>query len=302
MKSKKFLVTGGAGFIGSNLVKGLVKDGYRITVVDNLTTGSLGNLKTVKNKIRFIKASSGDVLSIRGLRDLDGIFHLGIPSSTPFYKENRKLTGEAISDFISILEFAKRENCKIVFASSSSVYNGNKIPYREDMPVLIKDFYAEARYAMERIGRLYNDFFGVKCAGLRFFSVYGEGEESKKNVANLVSQFLWLMKKNKKPVIYGSGSQERDFICVGDAVRGLKMAMASDIEYGTFNLGTGKSCNLNELIKILNKILNKNIRPIYIKNPVKNYMDKQMADTAKARKILGFKAKISLEQGIRGLL
>jgi UDP-glucose 4-epimerase len=298
----KYLVTGGAGFIGSSLVKSLVGGGHGITVVDNLTTGSLQNLKTVRNKVRFIKASSGEVMSIKGLKGISGIFHLGIPSSSPFYKKNRALTGEAISDFISVLELAKKENCKVVFASSSSVYNGNKIPYREDMKVLIKDFYTEARYAMERIGQLYHDFFGTKCVGLRFFSVYGEGEESKKDAANLVSQFLWLMKKNKSPVIYGSGLQERDFVNVKDAVRSLRMAMDSKIDCDIFNIGTGKFYNLNELIKILNKLLRKKIKAVYIKNPVKNYIDRQMADTKKAEKILGFRTKISLEQGIRDLL
>jgi len=301
VKGKKILVTGGAGFIGSNLVKNLLKDGSKIIVVDNLTTGSLDNLKTVKNEISFIKSSAGKVLSMKELKGVDGIFHIGIPSSSPLYKKDHQLVSEAISDFISILELAKRENCKMVFASSSSIYNGNKIPYKETQPIFIKDFYAEARYAMERLSRLYYDFFGVRSIGLRFFSVFGPGEESKKNLANLVSQFLWEMKKNKAPIIYGNGKQERDFIYIEDIIRGIKMAMASKINCDVFNLGTGKYYNLNELIKILNKVLNKNLPAVYVKNTVKNYINKQMADTTKAKKILGFKAKISLEQGIRKL-
>ncbi|MCX6760578.1 MAG: NAD-dependent epimerase/dehydratase family protein [Candidatus Nealsonbacteria bacterium] len=298
---KIYLVTGGAGFIGSNLVKNLAEDGHKIIVIDNLTTGTLGNLKSVKNKIKFIKSTAGKILSIKGLKGIDGIFHLGIPSSSPLYKNNHLLTSEAVSDFINILDFAKRENCKIVFASSSSVYNGNKIPYTETQPVLIKDFYTEARYSMERLGRLYYDFFGVQSIGLRFFSVYGPGEESKKNLANLVSQFLWEMKKNKAPVLYGNGKQERDFIYVEDVIRGIKTAMNSKVNCDIFNLGTGKYHNLNELIKILNKVLNKNLPAVYVKNTVKNYIDRQMADTTKAGKILGFRAKTSLEQGIKKL-
>lgn len=298
----KFLVTGGAGFIGSHLVKNLTRDKHQVIVVDNLTTGSLKNLKTVRAGIKFHEAPAGEVLSIKGLKGIDGIFHLGIPSSTPLYKKNRRLTGEAISDFISILELAKREDCKIVFASSASVYNGNQTPYKETMPVLIKDFYTEARYAIERIAKVYFDFFGVQCIGLRFFSVYGPGEESKKDLANLTSQFLWAMKKNERPVIYGNGRQERDFVFVEDIIRGLKMAMKSGIKYNILNLGTGKFYSLNQLVKILNKALGKDIRPLYIKNPVKNYIDRQMADTIKAEKMLGFKAKISLEQGIKKMI
>jgi len=299
LKRKKILVTGGAGFIGSNLVKNLLRDGHKIIVIDNLTTGSSDNLKAVKKEIKFIRSSVGKVLSIKELKGIDGIFHIGIPSSSPLYKKDHQLVSEAISDFISILELAKREKCKMVFASSSSVYNGNKIPYKETQPVFVKDFYTEARYAMERLSRLYYDFFGVKSIGLRFFSVYGPGEESKKNLANLVSQFLWEMKKNKAPVIYGQGKQERDFTYIEDIIRGLKTAMDSNIDCDIFNLGTGKYYNLNQLVKILNKALNKNLPAVYVKNPVKNYIDRQMADTNKASKILGFKAKISLEQGIR---
>jgi len=300
-KRKKILVTGGAGFIGSNLAKNLLKDGHKIIVVDNLTTGSLDNLKTVKDEITFIKSSAGKVLSMKELKGVDGIFHVGIPSSSPLYKKDHQLVSEAISDFINVLELAKRENCKMVFASSSSVYNGNKIPYKETQPVLIKDFYTEARYPMERLSRLYYDFFGVKSIGLRLFSVYGPGEESKKNLANLVSQFLWEMKKNKAPVIYGNGKQERDFIYVEDIIRGFKMAMDSKIDCDVVNLGTGKYYNLNQLVKILNKVLNKNLPIVYVKNTVKNYINRQMADTTKAKKVLGFKNKISLEQGIRKL-
>ena len=299
LKRKKILVTGGAGFIGSNLIKNLLRDGHKIIVIDNLTTGSSDNLKTVRKEIKFIRSSVGKVLSTKELKGIDGIFHIGIPSSSPLYKKDHQLVSEAISDFISILELAKREKCKMVFASSSSVYNGNKIPYKETQPVFVKDFYTEARYAMERLSRLYYDFFGVKSIGLRFFSVYGPGEESKKNLANLVSQFLWEMKKNKAPIIYGQGKQERDFTYIEDIIRGLKMAMDSKIDCDIFNLGTGKYHNLNQLVEILNKVLNKNLPAVYVKNTVKNYIDRQMADTNKAEKILGFKAKISLEQGIR---
>jgi len=301
LKRKKILVTGGAGFIGSNLIKNLLRDGHKIIVIDNLTTGSSDNLKTVRKEIKFIRSSVGKVLSTKELKGIDGIFHIGIPSSSPLYKKDHQLVSEAISDFISILELAKREKCKMVFASSSSVYNGNKIPYKETQPVFVKDFYTEARYAMERLSRLYYDFFGVKSIGLRFFSVYGPGEESKKNLANLVSQFLWEMKKNKAPIIYGQGKQERDFTYIEDIIRGLKMAMDSKIDCDIFNLGTGKYHNLNQLVEILNKVLNKNLPAVYVKNTVKNYIDRQMADTNKAEKILGFKAKISLEQGIRKL-
>jgi UDP-glucose 4-epimerase len=298
----KYLVTGGAGFIGSNLIKDLIKEKHRIIVVDDISTGSLDNLKDVKDKIVFIRGSVGNVLKMKQLKNLDGIFHLGIPSASPLYKKDHFLTSRAISDFISILELAKRENCKLVFASSSSVYNGNKIPYKEDQPIFVMDLYTEARYLMERLSKLYYDFFKTRTIGLRFFSVYGPGEESKKYLANLVSQFLWEIKKNKSPVIYGNGKQKRDFIYVGDIIRGMKLAMKSKIDFDIFNLGTGKTCDLNELVALLNKVMKKKIKATYVKNTVKNYISTQKADTRKAAKLLKFKSKVSLEQGIKNLL
>lgn len=293
-----YLVTGGAGFIGSNLTEDLVKKGHKVLVVDNLSTGSFKNLAAVKGKIKFVKARAGRVLKMKECRNLNGIFHLGIPSTTALYRRNRSLVGKSISEFTEVLELARKENCKLAYASSSSLYNGNRPPFREDQPIFVKDFYTESRFLMERLAKLYFDFYGVNSTGLRLFSVYGPGEEAKKDFANLVSQFLWEMKKGKPPLIYGNGRQTRDFTYVGDVVRGFKLAMALESGCHIFNIGTGEYHTLNELVGILNKTLNKNIKPVYVGNPLKNYVEQTLADTSKAKKILGFKAEIPLEKGI----
>jgi len=298
----KYLVTGGAGFIGSNLVEELVREGQEVVVLDNLSTGSLDNLSEVRNRIDFILAPAMKVLEIEKIKNLDGIFHLGIPSTTSLYRQNHFLVGESVNEFIKILELAKREKCKLIFVSSSSIYNGNKTPFREDMPILVTDFYTEARYLMERLAKLYFDFYKVKSIGFRLFSVYGPHEEGKKDFANLASQFFLKIKKGESPVIYGDGSQTRDFIYVEDIVRGVILGMKSDIEFDILNLGTGKSYNLNQLVDILNDILRKDIKPTYMKNLVKNYVQDTLADVKKAKEKLGFEAKISLEEGIKKLL
>jgi len=295
----KYLVTGGAGFIGSNLVEKLVKEGNEVIVLDNLSTGSLENLSLVKDKIDFIFSPVMKILDIEKIRNLDGIFHLGIPSTTILYRNNPFLVGEAVNEFIKTLELAKKEKCKIVFASSSSVYNGNKIPFEEGLPILIKDFYTEARYLMERLAKLYYDFYEVKSIGFRLFSVYGYHEQAKKDFANLVSQFLWTMKKGQQPIIYGDGNQIRDFIHVEDVVQGLTLGMGCDVECDIFNLGTAKSYSLNELVEILNRILKTNIKPKYEKNPIKIYVENTLADIKKIKEKLGWSPKISLEEGIK---
>jgi len=298
----KYLITGGAGFIGSNMVHDLVGEGHKIIVVDNLSTGNLENLAEVKDKIKFIKAPCMDVLELDGLDNLDGIYHYGIPSTTQLYRDNRLLVGEAVNEFTKILELAKREKCKLIYASSSSVYNSNQPPFKEDMPVLIKDFYTEARYLMERMAKLYYDFYGVKSIGFRFFSVYGPREEAKKTFANLVSQFLWDIKAGRQPLLYGDGSQTRDFTYVDDINNGFKLGMKSDLEYDIFNLGTGSCYSLNELVDILNEILGTDIKPTYQKNPLQNYVQETLADTSKAKEKLGFEAKISLRDGIKRIV
>ena len=298
----KYLITGGAGFIGSNMVHNLVGEGHEIIVIDNLSTGDLKNLSAVKDKIKFIEAPSMDVLELDGLDNLDGIYHYGIPSTTKLYRDNRLLVGEAINEFTKVLELAKRENCKLIYASSSSVYNGNKPPFKEDMPVLIKDFYTEARYLMERMAKLYYDFYKVKSIGFRFFSVYGPREEAKKTFANLVSQFIWDIKAKKSPLLYGDGSQTRDFTYVDDINNGFKLGMKSNIECDIFNLGTGRCYSLNELVDTLNEILGADIKPIYQENPLQNYVQETLADTSKAKEKLGFEAKVSLREGIDKIL
>jgi len=291
----KFLVTGGAGFIGSNLVEELLKQNNEVIVLDDLSTGNIDNLKGLD--VTFIKASCSTALEQK-IKGLDGIFHFGIPSSTPIYRNDRMVVSTAIGDFIKILELARREKCKIVLSSSSSVYNGNPTPWKEDMEIIPTDFYTEARYLMERLAKVYHDFYGVKTVVLRFFSVYGPKEDSKKNYANLVSQFLWKMKKNEQPTVYGDGSQTRDFVYVKDVARACIMAMNSKIDYDIFNIGIGKNYSIVQLVEVLNKKLGKNIKPAYVENPLKNYVDQNLADTTKAKNILGFEAKINLEEGI----
>ncbi|MGV8127007.1 MAG: NAD-dependent epimerase/dehydratase family protein [Methanothrix sp.] len=293
------LVTGGAGFIGSNLVEALLRDGEEVVVVDNMHTGSPANLAGLQGSLRPIQAGCNELPSL----DLqpERIYHLGIPSSSPMYKANPFLVGEAINGFISVLETARRSGARLVYASSSSLYSGLLPPHREDMTIAVTDYYTEARLAMERLAELYHQLYGVGSAGMRFFSVYGPREESKKQYANMVSQFFWQMRRGEVPVIYGNGSQTRDFVHVYDVVRALRLAMASDCQ-GVLNVGTGRACSFNEVIGMINAELGTDIKQKYIENPIKNYVQDTLADTSKCREALGFQARISLEEGIRGLV
>ena len=289
------LVTGGAGFIGSNLVEELLAAGEDVVVLDNMHTGSPGNLDGLKGSLKVIRASCNDLPGM----DLcpERIYHLGIPSSSPMYKKNPYLVGEALNGFTAVFELARKSGARVVYASSSSLYNGLQPPHREDMTIQVADYYTEARLAMERMAELYRILFDVNSAGMRFFSVYGPKEEAKKQYANMVSQFLWEMREGKTPLIFGDGSQTRDFTYVKDVVRALRLAMKSDY-HGILNVGTGKAYSFNDVIEILNKKLGSDARPKYMENPIKYYVLHTLADTTKAEKVIDFKAQNTLETGI----
>ena len=293
----KVLVTGGAGFIGSNIVFELVERGLKTYVVDSMHTGNEKNLEGVLDSIKLFKRSAGEIPSL-GLPKMDFILHYGIYSSSPMYKEDRRRVAEAIGDAIAVFEFAKECGSRVVLCSTSSLYNGLPTPWREDAVPLVTDFYTEARIAIERLAELYHKLYGLKVVTLRHFSIYGPREEYKGQYANNITQFLWCIMKDKPPVIFGDGTQTRDFVYVKDAVEAALLATESDIEFDVFNVGTGRDTSFNEIVRILNEKLGKDVKPKYIPNPVKNYVYKTQADPTKAEKILGFKAKTTLSQGI----
>ncbi len=291
----KILVTGALGFIGSHITERLVEEEHDVFALDNLHTGSESNIHAVKDKIKLFKKSAGDVSSLD--EKFDVIFHEGIYSSSPMYKESPSLTARVLEEWISILEYSRKNDTKIVFASSSSLYNGNNPPHREDMPILVTDFYTEARYSMERLAKLYSDLYSLNVVGLRYFSVYGSHERSKGKYANLITQFLWEMKTGKQPVILGDGTQTRDFIYVNDVVEANLLALRYN-KSDVFNVGTGRSTALNEIVILLNKELGTSIHPTYEQNKIKNYVQHTLADMSKTSEVLGFKAQVSLEHGI----
>ena len=293
------LVTGGAGFIGSNLVEELLKAGEDVVVLDNMHTGSPSNLEDLKGSLELIKASCND-LSEMDLHP-EKIYHLGIPSSSPMYKKNPYLVGEAFNGFTSVFELAKRSGSRVIYASSSSLYNGLLPPHREDMIIQVTDYYTEARLAMERMAELYKRLYSVSSIGMRFFSVYGPKETAKKEYANMVTQFLWEMRGGRTPLIFGDGTQTRDFTYVKDVVRALRLGMDSEY-HGILNVGTGKAYSFNEVIDILNKSMDLSIKPQYMENPIKNYVQHTLSDTTKAEKVLGFRSKFGLEDGVKELL
>ena len=293
----KYIVTGGAGFIGSHLVERLVKDKHGVTVIDNLSSGNIKNLTNVLQEIEYVP-------SLGSLSGFDGMFHLGFPSSSPMYRQNPSLVADVTRDMIKILEYSAKEDIPIVYAATSSIYNGNPTPWSEDLPIHVTDYYTEARYAAERLARLYHNLKLVNSIGLRLFSVYGENEHYKGIYANLVSQFIWAMMKSERPEIYFNGEQRRDFTYQLDVVdcfiKAMKIAHKVPV-CEVVNVGTGRNYSLNELVTIINEALGKEIEPVYRDIDIPNYVQDTLADTTKMRKILG-SHKVELREGIARII
>lgn len=294
----KAIVTGGAGFIGSHIVERLLQEGYSVSVIDNLSTGDKKNLKNIENKIKFLKGNSSEISK---LEKSDIVFHTGIYSSTPIYRKDNTLVGKAISEFIDVLNYCIKNESKLVFASSSSIYNGYPPPHNEEVIPKVKDFYTEARYPMERLADLFRQMYGLEYCGLRYFSVYGDREESKKTFANMVSQIIWKGMLDKEVMIYGKGTQRRDLVNISDVVSANLIASKSK-ENGIFNVGTGISYSFNEIIEKVGGIMGKRIKTKNIENPLKNYVDIVQADTKKSKEKLGFFTKINADEGIKAAL
>jgi len=296
----KMLVTGGAGFIGSNLVRRLLASGHDVTVYDNFTTGHEQNLVGVDVPVIRDAISNFDRHDIAGT---DVIIHLGMPSTMMLYRNDSVSTMfEANVGMHKILEACRMHGCKLVFASSSSVYNGLDLPHHENREILIKDFYTEARVFIERLAKLYSDLYGVHSIGFRFFAVYGPHEEAKKGYANMISQFLWNIMKEESPRVFGDGNQTRDFTYVDDVTRILEEAASKQFDTTEiFNIGTAHNHTFNDIIRVINEELGKNIQPIYLPNPIRNYVQTLLADTTKLKQHFS-PPQIELREGVRKLI
>lgn len=300
----KILVTGGAGFIGSNLVEELVKLGNDVVVLDNFFLGTKKNLEGLGAEI--VNGDIRDEETVGKACDgADYIFNQAAASSSPMFSKNlRDAVSVNVDGFINILNAARENGTKrVMYASTSSLYGNLPGPLREDMNVTPPNFYSVTKLVNEQLASVYTTEYGVETVGFRYMSVYGPREEGKGIFANLVSQFLWALRKDEQPVIYGNGTQTRDFVYVKDVVQANILAMKKQNTGGeVFNVGTGIATNLNDLVVLLNSLLGKTIKPKYIETPVKNYIDAQLSDISKIKSMLGFVPKYTLEDGIKEML
>lgn len=299
---ERILVTGGAGFIGSNFCN-INKDQYDITALDNLF---LGDAKNLNEEIKFIQGDACKKEDLNKVGPVDYVIHLAGTSSAPMFMGDGIINGyvNSIQSFITVLEWARENGVKkVLFASTSSLYGNNPLPLLETQQVTPINHYAVTKRAYEHMARCYNKVYSeMDIIGFRFMSVYGPNEEAKGKFANLISQFCWDFARKKVPVIYGDGSQTRDFTNVRDVVQGLTKAIQLEKKLGVevFNIGTGRATSVQEIAETLEKAFDNGIKAKNIENPVKeDYVQGQFADISKIQSVLGYKPTVNLEEGIK---
>ena len=298
---KKILVTGGAGFIGSNVCN-LNKRDFEMIALDNLLLGDARNLDP---DIRFIEGDACRTEDLEKAGPVDFIVHLAGTSSAPMFMGDGFIDGyvNSVQSFVTVLEWARKNGVKkLLYASTSSLYGNNPLPLVETQQVTPPNHYAVTKELYEHCSAAYHKVYPeMDIIGFRFMSVYGPNEEAKGKYANIISQFAWDMARDLPPVIYGDGTQFRDFTNVRDVVQGITLAINHEQKLGAdiFNIGTGNSSSLNDIVVALNKAFGKNIQPKYIPNPVKEgYVQGQHADIGKITQVLGYEPMVKLEDGI----
>ena len=297
----KYIVTGGAGFIGSNIVKKLVARGDNVVVIDNLNTGKEKNLASVKDKIIFLK---DDILNVDLLEqhtnEIDGIFHqAALASVQDSFSKPEEYNNVNVNGTENILKLAKKNDFKVVYASSSSVYgNPEKIPISESDSKNPINPYAETKLKKEKLAEKYSQI-GVKVIGLRYFNVFGKGQS--KEYAGVLKLFLERIRDQLPPKINGDGTQFRDFVYVEDVADANIMSMDSEVNHEFFNVGTNTSITILELAKTIIESAGLNMEPIF--GPaLKGDVQKTIANIDLIKEKIGWKPTVFLEEWINEII
>jgi len=295
MQNQRVLVTGGAGFIGSNLANRLAADNDVIAVDDTY----LGTPENLDDAVDFYETS---VLADDYPVDVDVVFHLAALSSRNMHEENPQRGCRVnVEGFINTVERARKAGCDtVVYASTSSIYGSRTEPSPVDMDVDAHTAYEASKLARERYAEYYANHHEMNVSGLRFFSVYqgfGGNEEHKGEYANTIAQFADAIANGEAPELFGDGSQTRDFTHVSDVARACELAADHELT-GVYNVGTEEAYSFNEMVTMINDALGTDIDPVYIECPFDGYVHDTMADYSSFHEATGWEPQIDFEDGV----
>tara|TARA_Y100000996_G_C22517877_1_gene641182 strand:- start:43 stop:939 length:897 start_codon:yes stop_codon:yes gene_type:complete len=297
----RFAVTGGAGFVGSNLVKLLVKKGHDVSVIDNLHTGKLENLEEIRDKIEFKNIDIQDYhLMEQELKNIDGVFHqAALTVVQDSFKMPDKYHNVNVKGTENIFKIAEKNNFKVVYASSSSVYGHKEIvPILESFDKNPINPYGKTKLDDEFLAEKYSKL-GVNIIGLRYFNIFGKGQTLE--YAGVITKFLNRLRDRKSPIIFGTGSQIRDFIHVEDIANANFLAMTSKVSNSHVNIGTGTSISILELANMMIEESGLDLEPIMSKS-LEGDIAKSQADITLAKKQFGWEPKLQLRDWLKEIL
>ncbi|MAG07884.1 ADP-glyceromanno-heptose 6-epimerase [Candidatus Woesearchaeota archaeon] len=286
------LVTGGAGFIGSNLALELEKQGHEVVVVDNVFSGTKDNLKEFKGK--FIEKDVS--LPIEFEDKFDVIFHIAAITD-PRHDNDDETYNKNVEGFKLMIKLAQEHNAKLIYASTANLYGNGPIPMKEEQEKELITAYGKSKLEMDRMA---SELFGkMHIVGLRYFNVFGPREAHKGRPASMVYHLYKQMKEGKRARLFKQGEQIRDHIYVKDVVSATLKAV--DASSGVYNVGTGIGTSFNELVKVLNEVLGTNLEIEYFDMPYdpKTYQANTQADTTLAEEKLEFKTEFTVKDGIK---
>jgi UDP-glucose 4-epimerase len=300
---ERFLVTGGAGFIGSNICKKLVSQGCFVRVIDNLLTGKKNNLADIIDKIEFIEADMGDERIARtAMKDINVVLHNGALPSVPRSIDDPSATHKHCLDATFTLLLAARDAGikRFVYASSSSAYGDTPtLPKVETMPPEPLSPYAVGKLAGEYYAKVFYEVFGLETISLRYFNVFGPHQDPTSQYAAAIPAFVTAILKDESPTIFGDGEQSRDFTYVDNVVEANLLAARAEHTAGeVINVACGEAVTVNATIDVINELVGKDVRPIY-DAPRPGDVKHSLADITLAEKTIGFKPTVPFKQGLQ---
>lgn len=295
----KFIVTGGAGFVGSNIAFTLEKMGHEVLIIDDFSSGDYRNLIGFPGEVLAIDITDRSAMEYIVGTDIDGIFHEAAITDTTVMDQKRMMQVNTDA-YRFLLDWAVSDNVRVVYASSAGVYGNSAAPNCIDHGLLPENVYGFSKYSMDMTTKRYlNDFPDLGVVGLRYFNVYGPGESFKGHAASMVYQLYHQIKAGKTPRLFKHGEQKRDFIFIEDIVQAnMKAMFGEEVQSGVYNVGTGKARTFNDMIAIIQRCLGTSIEVEYFDNPYRFYQNHTEADISETTKQLGYNPEFTFEAGI----
>ncbi|HEY41132.1 MAG TPA: SDR family oxidoreductase [Dehalococcoidia bacterium] len=302
MGGQRVVVTGGAGFIGSHVAEALAQRGYRVVVLDDLSTGRKGNIEQFLSNgdVEFVQGSITDISLLQhAFKGARCVFHLAALPSVPRSIENPAASHEVNATGTLNVLLAARDNAvrRVIYSSSSSVYGDTPtLPKREDMPLNPRSPYAVSKMTGEYYCSVFQQVYALPIVCLRYFNVYGPRQDPASQYAAVIPRFINWISQGNQPVILGDGEQTRDFTFVRDVVAANILAMEKDLN-GVFNIGGGRSIAINKLARLVIRLMGNNVEPVYEAARPGDVMH-SLADISRAE-ACGYRPAYSLEEGLR---